>query len=79
MIAMGPMLEAGMLQTARNYWFGKKDKPAVPTRPDEGSGSMREKFMTAAKKQTSEGEGGVGGAIRNVMNKNRLLAQAGEM
>ena len=80
MIPMAPMFEAmpGFLKTAKNYWFGGSQQQRPQPRPDEG-GSVREKYMTAAKKATTETEGGVGGTMRRIMNKNKMLAQAGDM
>jgi hypothetical protein len=80
MIAMSPMFEAmpGFVTTAKNYWFGKKGTPTTPERPERPMPSPSERIMTAAKKATSEGEGGVGGSLRRMMNRRSLLAQAAE-
>ena len=76
MIATAPLFEANFLTTAKNYWFGKSDpKTPSPEGPDS-PGGMRERIMTATRKTTDAGEGGVGGTMRKMLNRRDLLAQA---
>lgn len=74
MIATTPLFEEGMisnaLNTAKRFVFGKRPKP---------EGSTHERYSAAARKVTSGEEGGVGGALRKVMGRNKAIAAYGDL
>ena len=67
MIATSPMFE-GVLDTAKKYWFGNKDKPNAP--------DTRQRIVNAAKKTVGKEEGGVGSALRGMLNRRSMLSKA---